>query len=141
MVKRRTDSNSEDDSSPVDTKRARTVDSDGSEDEEDLEIPSNFQNKGKGKGKARNVAFDEDEGDAEAEDNRFEQQHRETILAGLEEKRKVHGVRVFSAISLLIFSIMPCAHLGYRGPWYNRVYRDASIHVPQMPLVHIWSTD
>jgi hypothetical protein len=57
-----------------------------------------LQGKGKGKGKARKVSFDEggddDEAEAEAEDNRFEQQHRESILAGLEEKRKVHGVRV-----------------------------------------------
>lgn len=101
MVKRRTDSDSEEEEKPsVGLKRARIVDSDDGEEDGDFEILSNLQNNGKNKGKARNVSFNEEdqyaEEDAEAEEeNRFEQEHRESILAGLEEKRKVHGVRIF----------------------------------------------
>jgi structural maintenance of chromosomes protein 6 len=102
MVKRRTDSESEDDSPSMGAKRARTIDSDEGEDDDNFEILSSLQNKTKGKGKARNVTFDEEGGadgdDLEAEDNRFEEAHRETILAGLEEKRKVHGVRHFFGV-------------------------------------------
>jgi structural maintenance of chromosomes protein 6 len=110
MAKRRTDSDSEDEKPSAGLKRARTIDSD--EDDENFEIPSNLQTKGKAKG--RNVTFDEgeeeDEADEEAEDNRFEQQHRETILAGLEEKRKVHGVRVFLEVLFLKSNLIPvCA--------------------------------
>jgi hypothetical protein len=108
MVKRRTESDSEDESPSVGAKRARTVDSDEGEDDENFEIPSNLQTKSKGK--ARNVTFNEEGGeddvDAEAEDNRFEQEHRETILAGLEEKRKVHGVRVFFQVLLFASNLM-----------------------------------
>ena len=109
MVKRRTDSASEDESPSAGAKRARIIDSDEDEDDENFEILSNLQNKSKGKGKARNVTFDEERGadddDPEAEDNRFEEEHRETILAGLEEKRKVHGVRIFFEVLFLYLSI------------------------------------
>ena len=110
MVKRRTDSESEDESPSVGAKRARIVDSDEGEDDDNFEILSNLQNKGKGK--ARNVTFDEeggaDDDDPEAEDNRFEEAHRETILAGLEEKRKVHGVRDFFGMLCLILCLYTC---------------------------------
>lgn len=111
MVKRRTESDSAEESPTTRAKRARTVDSD---DDENFEIPSNLHNKGKGK--AHNVTFDEGGEDdataeAEAEENRFEQEHRETILAGLEEKRKVHGVRVVCEVLFWIFNLMSiCAY-------------------------------
>ncbi|GLB38155.1 putative P-loop containing nucleoside triphosphate hydrolase protein [Lyophyllum shimeji] len=95
MVKRATVESDSDDGESFHAdsqKRVRTADSD---DDEDLETPSVNTNggskKGKGKARARFAENGEEAEDPEAEDQQFEEQHREKILADIASKQKVQG--------------------------------------------------
>ena len=105
MVKRPSysTSNSADEHHASSSKRAKTADSD--EDDEGPQIHMPHHLKRNGTNRKRNPRRDEedddddDDGEEQLDEDRnaemFENQHREKILANLEEKRKVHGVRLF----------------------------------------------
>ncbi|RDB15207.1 Structural maintenance of chromosomes protein 6 [Hypsizygus marmoreus] len=101
MAKRPSDLSSDDEvesGNVTPPKRARTADSDEEQEEAPRVKTQRGKTKGKGKNKARrnDDESDEDEGEVELDgdkvnDEQFEEEYRQKIMADLEEKRKVHG--------------------------------------------------
>lgn len=101
-------------------KRAKTESSD--DEEEDFVMPKQ-ETKSNGKSRARRRDDDDDDEDPDADadgeeegdeaaDQQFERQHREKILADLEEKRKIQGVGAISHLLLNLTTIQGVADHG-----------------------------
>ena len=105
MVKRPSYSTSDsaDDPHASSSKRAKTADSDDDDEGPQIHMPHHLMRNGSTNRKRnprRDGEDDVDDDDEPLDEDQnaelFENQHREKILANLEEKRKVHGVRLFA---------------------------------------------
>ena len=126
MPKRRAQPESDDEASVLASpasKRARTEESD---DEESSQ--QSTRAKGKSRASARR-AVKEEEGKAESDDEdvnmedegndeEFEQRYRDMVLAAMESKRKVSGVRLWSCCALHASDACP----GDCRTWHHRVH-------------------
>jgi len=130
MAKRRVHAIDSDDevahSSPLGSKRARTEDSDD-EVQEVHAGPARRDAKGKGKAVQQdendsdvgivdqeNEDNEDDEPQApqliyEDDDEKFEEEHEDTVRAALEAKRKVQGVSIISSVFFALFTPDPIA--------------------------------